>query len=273
MNPLTKSGLVLFCLALATSGCEDLDNKKASSNDQDTQNLALRADITRHGDGELRATAYVLSAEDPDLHIRLEKGDSLTLAADGQSNALQKDEDLLKIRYRGTLEQPVAAESTVTVALNRASEPDQSGAFFPTGDIEDPDFGEFFVSAPNSAVTLPPDFTLQSPGAATEFSGNDNITIQWSPTVGGQTMHIDSEASCATIEGGEASLERGWEVDDGDGSLTVAASDLAYNPDDQRCLIVLTLTRISEGTPDPKLSAASNILGKQRQTVSVVYIP
>ncbi|MEJ2128795.1 MAG: hypothetical protein P8X81_08095 [Woeseiaceae bacterium] len=135
--------------------------------------------------------------------LELAAGDRLTATANGIQKTLTEDVSVIgQFRYETTFDFD-AAGTVFTVSFSR-----DRGA-----------------NAPDSNVTLPEGFVVQSPQSNDVFSQADDIPIQWTPSGTAITPDIDVTLSCTTTGGimFSASEDVTTNGDTGVASLPVAA--------------------------------------------------
>jgi len=111
--------------------------------------------------------------------LRLASGDTLTVMANGIQKTMIEDASIIgRYRYEATFDFDDAG-TMFTVSFVR-----NNGA-----------------SAPNSNVTLPEGFLVQSPQSSDVYGQSDDIVIQWTPNGTSIRPDIDVSLSCTTTGG------------------------------------------------------------------------
>lgn len=135
--------------------------------------------------------------------LQLVAGDRLTVTANGIQKTMTEDASIIgRFRYEASFDFDDAGTMfTVSFSRNKGT------------------------NAPNSNVTLPEGFVVQSPQSNDVFSQADDVPIQWTPNGTTITPDIDVSLSCTTTAGISftASQDVATSGDTGVASLPVAS--------------------------------------------------
>lgn len=226
----------------ALAGCQT-----TSSADVDTSGIWADFWIQAPGDG--RATVYAtlrVGGATSNTYVELQAGESLTVAAAGQSQTLQANRSVIldAISYSSKL--ATDAEGTeVEIALHRTKD----------------------AGAPRSVVTLPKPLEVTAPAAGASVSkAGDGLTITWAPSGGPDPVTVSVTGGC--IEAYEATPA-------GDpGTFTLAPGALAKTPEGaaDHCEGTVSVTRKRAGTLDPAYKGG-RIDARQVRQVKVQLVP
>lgn len=265
--------LLLITAIAGLSACSDGSDSTGSA-EVDTR--TLRADIRAEGMSASQTDISVsLSlSSDSEQKIKLENGDILTAAAGSETINLSLKKNSLEPVYVGSLGTGTAG-TEVTVNLQRTTPPSDDGFWFPSEQITKPDFGEFFIDAPASKASLPADFAISTPAAATEYnSAADTVALSWTPSASGNDMRLLYDTTCPPEPDSQAiSLSGEVSLSDDTGSQAVPVIELlSTHGISSKCSIQLDLIREASGTLDPAYRTGS-IFGTQRRTVTITYSP
>jgi hypothetical protein len=133
--------------------------------------------------------------------------------------------------------------------------------------------------APNSRVTLPPDFTIVTPVNHQQVTDGDNVAVSWSPTGAPASVYLLYDADCTFMTGPHGFSFGSLNVDanrDGQESFSIdpivsfartgATSPLI------RCSIDVTVRHELPGSLDPAFRGGSAV-GIVSRKVTLDYIP
>lgn len=265
--------LLLVTAIVGLSACSDGSDSTGSA-EVDTR--TLRADIRAEGmTASQTDVAVSLSlSSDSEQKIKLENGDKLTATTGSETINLSLKQNSLQPVYIGSLKTGIAG-TEVTVNLQRTTPPSDDGFWFPSEQVAKPDFGEFFIDAPESKASLPADFAISTPAAATEYSSSsDIVALSWTPSASGNDMRLLHTTTCPPEPDSKAiSLSSEIAVSDDTGSQAVPIIELLSTQGTAtKCSIQLDLIREASGTLDPAYRTGS-IVGTQRRTVTITYSP
>ena len=229
--------LVLFTAALA--GCE----VGVDSETLETERLWVGVRFEALGGGSTTVNVEINEGGSSGESVRLSANERLEVDANGLVVVLQEDDDVLDIDYEGRVATD-AANTEFTLSLYRAD-----------GSV-------------NSATraTLPAPFTMTSPANDETARVGDLISVQWSPSVGGGTIRVDSLAQCS-------GYTRGVFRDVADnGSFTIDTGAIpgildAEIPRNNACRFSIRLTRERTGTIDPAFRGGGFVRAIQEREV------
>jgi hypothetical protein len=172
--------------------------------------------------------------------LELVAGDQLTVTANGIQKTMTEDVSIIgRFRYEATFDfDDAGTEFTVSFSRNNG------------------------VNAPNSNVSLPEGFIVQSPQNSDVFSQAADIPIQWMPNGTTITPDIDVSLSCSTTSGVMFTATQNVTLsgDTGVASLPVASVIPFGTLDETRlCEGEVHLSRWRRGNLDPNYGEGGNI--------------
>ena len=229
--------LTLFTGALV--GCE----RGVDSETLETERLWVGVRFEALGGGSTTVNVEINEGGRSGESVRLSANERLEVSANGLVVVLQEDEDVLDIDYEGRVATD-AANTEFTLSLFRAD-----------GSV-------------NSATraTLPAPFTMISPANDETARVGDLISVQWSPSVGGGTIRVDSLAQCSGYTRG---VFRDV-ADNGSFTIDTGAIPGILDPEIPRnndCRFSIRLTRERTGIVDPAFRAGGFVRAIQEREV------
>lgn len=181
------------------SGCSS-----TTSDNVTTEGINADIDVFANGSGSTFVDAELEVGDGlGGTSLELVAGDSLTVTANGIQKTMTEDASIIgRFRYEASFDFDDAG-TMFTVSFSR-----NNG-----------------TNAPNSNVTLPAGFVVQSPQSNDVFSQADDVPIQWTPNGTTITPDIDVSLSCTTMGGivFTASQDVATSGDTGVASLPVAS--------------------------------------------------
>jgi len=235
MNSIRHIALILG--AAAVGGCSS-----TTSDNVATEGINADIDVFANGSGRTVVDAELEVGGDGILatSLQLAAGDSLTVTANGIQKPMTEDASIIgRFRYQATFDLDDAG-TMFTVAFSR-----NSG-----------------INAPNSNVTLPEGFIVQSPVSNDVFTEADDIPIQWTPSGMSIVPDIDVSLSCTTMSGIVFTDTDGVTIsgDTGVASLPVGAVIPIGNLDTSRlCEGEVHFSRWRRGNLDPNYGEGGDI--------------
>lgn len=185
--------------AALLSGCSS-----TTSDNVTTEGINADIDVFANGSGRTFVDAELEVGDGlGGTSLQLVAGDRLTVTANGIQKAMTEDASIIgRFRYEASFDFDDAG-TMFTVSFSR-----NNGA-----------------NAPNSNVTLPEGFVVQSPQSNDVLSQADDVPIQWTPNGTTITPDIDVSLSCTTTGGlvFTASQDVATSGDTGVASLPVAS--------------------------------------------------
>jgi len=194
-----KARFYILMGAVLLGGCSS-----TTSDNVTTEGINADIDVFANGSGSTFVDAELEVGDGlGGTSLQLVAGDSLTVTANGIQKTMTEDESIIgRFRYEASFDFDDAGTMfTVSFSRNKGK------------------------NAPNSNVTLPEGFVVQSPQSNDVFSQADNVPIQWTPNGTTITPDIDVSLSC-TMTGGiifTASQDVATSGDTGVASLPVAS--------------------------------------------------
>jgi len=191
--------LCILIGAALLSGCSS-----TTSDNVTTEGINADIDVFANGSGRTLVDAELEVGDGlGGTSLQLVAGDRLTVTANGIQKTMTEDASIIgRFRYEASFDFDDAG-TMFTVSFSR-----NNG-----------------VNAPNSNVTLPEGFVVQSPQSNDVFSQADDVPIQWTPNGTTITPDIDVSLSCATTGGVvfTASRDVATSGDTGVASLPIAS--------------------------------------------------
>lgn len=236
-----KKILLLGALTAGLAGC-------STSQSADIATDGIHADLSVTADGSGQSTAVaVLRAGDATSNdfIDLSAGDTL-VATEGSNNAqTMVREDFANLIYYQAIFAVDSADTPFDIAFNRTN----------------------YVSAPNSAVTLPAPFVLTGPTENAGISRQSPITITWSGSGQADPMHWDANGDCIQAVGADISSDTG--------TATIAAGTIVpqQGQGTASCTVTIHLSRTRAGTLDPAYGKGGEINAVQERSVDILSQP
>ncbi|MDH3352163.1 MAG: hypothetical protein OEM51_11505 [Gammaproteobacteria bacterium] len=169
----------LFCIILSATVFSACSN--TTSENVTTQGIHADIDVFANGTGRTFVDAELEVGHDglARTSLELSPGDRLTVTANGIQKTMIEDMSVIgRFRYAASFDFDDAG-TMFTVSFTR-----DSG-----------------VSAPNSNVTLPEGFLVQSPTSNDVLAQADNVPIAWTPSGTSIVPDIEVSLSCATNSG------------------------------------------------------------------------
>jgi len=191
--------LCILIGAVLISGCSS-----TTSDNVTTEGINADIDVFANGSGRTFVDAELEVGDGlGGTSLQLVAGDRLTVTANGIQKTMTEDASIIgRFRYEASFDFDDAG-TMFTVSFSR-----NNG-----------------VNAPNSNVTLPEGFVVQSPQGNDVFSQADDVPIQWTPNGTTITPDIDVSLSCTTTGGVvfTASQDVATSGDTGVASLPIAS--------------------------------------------------
>ena len=185
--------------AALLSGCSS-----TTSDNVTTEGINADIDVFANGSGSTFVDAELEVGDGlGGTSLQLVAGDRLTVTANGIQKTMTEDASIIgRFRYEASFDFDDAG-TMFTVSFSRNN-------------------GK---NAPNSNVTLPEGFVVQSPQSNDVFSQADDVPIQWTPNGTTITPDIDVSLSCTTTGGVvfTASQDVATSGDTGVASLPIAS--------------------------------------------------
>ncbi len=227
---------ILFSATLA-AGCSS-----TSSDNVTTEGIHADIDVFANGSGTTVVDAELEVGSDGIGRTSLElvAGDTLTVTANGIQKTMTEDSDVLgRYRYISSFDFDDAG-TMFTVSFSR-----NNG-----------------VSAPNSNVTLPEGFLVQSPVSNDVFSQDQDVPVVWTPSGTSIVPEISVTLTCFTTGGvGFSDTDPvTLSSDSGAASIPVASLIPIGTHDPARlCEGEVLLSRARRGNLDPAFGEGGNI--------------
>ncbi len=233
-------------LLLLLSGCD------SKSDSQDIKTSGMRADFKVIADGsgssDIDARIFVGSGGLNSTLVNLEGGDNLTAEHDGVTKTLNEQHGTFgNIRYTESFN---SDQGAFIISLNR------SGG----------------VSAPNSTVTLPTAFDIDTPAQDAQIPFSSDIDLSWSPSGFASELEVSFEYDC---QPGSNGIGRFGLQDLGAASLSAATISSSLNSALQsgsNCTVNLIMNRVNNGTVDAAFGEGGTIVGMQQREVSFILL-
>jgi len=191
--------LCILIGAVLLSGCSS-----TTSDNVTTEGINADIDVFANGSGRTFVDAELEVGDGlGGTSLQLVAGDRLTVTANGIQKTMTEDASIIgRFRYEASFDFDDAG-TMFTVSFSR-----NNG-----------------VNAPNSNVTLPEGFVVQSPQGNDVFSQADDVPLQWTPNGTTITPDIDVSLSCTTTGGVvfTASQDVATSGDTGVASLPIAS--------------------------------------------------
>jgi len=191
--------LCILIGAVLISGCSS-----TTSDNVTTEGINADIDVFANGSGRTFVDAELEVGDGlGGTSLQLVAGDRLTVTANGIQKTMTEDASIIgRFRYEASFDFDDAG-TMFTVSFSR-----NNG-----------------VNAPNSNVTLPEGFVVQSPQGNDVFSQADDVPLQWTPNGTTITPDIDVSLSCTTTGGVvfTASQDVATSGDTGVASLPIAS--------------------------------------------------
>lgn len=219
------------------SGCSNTTSENVT-----TQGIHADIDVFANGTGTTFVDAELEVGNDGlgRTSLELSPGDRLTVTANGIQKAMIEDMSVIgRFRYEASFDF------------------DDAGTLFTVSFARDNG-----VNAPNSNVTLPDGFLVQSPTSNDVLSQADSIPIAWTPSGTGIVPDIDVSLSCTTNSGiaFEDTDSVTLSSDSGVASLPVAAVIPIGTLDTSRlCEGEVRFSRWRRGNLDPSYGEGGSI--------------
>lgn len=202
----------------------------------------------------------------------LGQGDELLAQTTVDSTRLTFEPSDFNYVYEGDVNMDNSGE--VTVSFLRQNYADTNQRWYPSDVSESQKLDDSFQSAPNSWVEIPPEFTLSSPVADTEYNSPDDIvTLRWSPTDAHSALRLVAHHINCDSNVDPAAKEINLPADAG--AYNVAIHDLLNRyivNNNVACEIELVMYREQRGTLDPHFSGGT-FVGAYGQRVRLHYRP
>ena len=234
--------LCLFPAVMILGACSSTTSDNLSTN-------GINTDIDVFANGSGRTWVDVEMEVGDGLgatSLRLASGDTLTVMANGIQKTMTEDASVIgRYRYEATFDF------------------DDAGTLFTVSFVRNNG-----VSAPDSSVTLPEGFVVQSPLSNDVFSQADDIPIQWTPNGTSIRPDIDVSLSCATTSGIMFTDTDSVTIsgDTGVASLPVAAVIPIGTLDETRlCEGEVRFSRWRRGNLDPAYGSGGDITAEHIQ--------
>lgn len=227
--------VVLVAAGLAAvTGCESADS-------EDIRTSGIYATFSAESDGSSTKAVAVLrvGGAASNTFVKLSNGDTLTVSAAGQTQALMEVNLLQAYSYQGTFS-AVNENAAYVFNFDRAT------------DTED---------APNSNVNLPATFAISAPAAASQFSRSAPITVTWAPSGTTDRMSLEVRGDCIQTRILDVTGDPGTFTING-GTINPLAGRTADN-----CSSTITVRRARTGTLDPAFTEGGSVVGIQARQV------
>lgn len=297
---MNRASFFVFAVTVAVASCKselDPNDSTVENNGPANWELVMTIETALNSDRIMQTsmTAALLDASGPApvaVALQLDSGDNLQVSDGAQTVVLEALEDEERV-YAGEFPAEVAGQN-LTVSLMKTTPPTDVDWWVPTGDSPQPDFNDFFINAPNTQVQLPPPFTIDAPtyipdpdpptdgsppdDFREEFPLGTDVTITWSPSNSGASMRLIYGTTCGSTQSPLGAVN----IEGDPGTFTAEVDDFltgqsdAAKQDEDGCIIRLTLERQTDDgnlTPDPALSADSNLVARYRRFIEIKSIP
>jgi hypothetical protein len=229
--------VILVTLAAAVAGCSS-----TTSDNVATEGIHADIDVFANGSGATEVDVELEVGTDGlgRTSLELVRGDTLSVTANGIQKPMTEDASVLgRFRYVASFDFDDAGTMfTVSFSRNKG------------------------VNAPNSNVTLPEGFTVQSPTTNDIFSQAQDIPIEWTPTGTTIVPDIHVTLSCTTVGGIMFSDTESVPLnsDNGIANLPVASVIPIGNLDTSRlCEGEVHFSRWRRGNLDPNYGEGGDI--------------
>lgn len=245
----------ILIAASFTYGCTEVDSA-------DLKTHGMYAKFTAIDSGTSVAVEAKLSTGPLSTDtISLSSGDNVYATFAGETRRLSENHAILgEYAYKSTF-YTGGAEQQITIDFQRQNE----------------------VSAPNSYVVLPPDFTITGPTAGTAYSlsNNSTINVTWTPA-SSYRMGIEFSGACQTSSGSAMSFNHYYSLSSDSGSYAISTDALLQSMVEGKdppititsCgNISIEVTRSRSGTVDRNFGKGGYFYGKERRSTYVVLNP
>ncbi len=246
---------LMAVVLLFTYGCTEVD-----SADLKTHGMYAKFSAVDSGTSvavEAKLSTGPLSTDT----INLSSGDDFYATFAGETRRLPEYHAVLgEYAYKSTF-YTGGAEQQVTIDFQRQNE----------------------VSAPNSYVTLPPDFTITGPTAGTPYSlsNNSTINVTWTPA-SSYRMGVKFSGACQTSLGSAMSFSHYYSLPSDSGSYAINTNALLQSMVEGKdppvtiisCgNITIEVTRNRSGTVDSNFGKGGYFTGTEQRSTYVVLNP
>ncbi|AWB68794.1 hypothetical protein C2869_21385 [Saccharobesus litoralis] len=244
-----KLDLFLLMSSIAViSGCSDV-----SSTDLKSSGFYANMRVSAQGDGQTNVTVNLSTGSGIDADgIKLDGGDYLEVEAKGNRKRMSRN-----VGYTTDFLFDDGPTEFV-ISLYRTSD----------------------ESMPNSSVTLPQDFVIQTPVANTTFSADDFIQLAWSPEVNGGNIKLNFAGYCYSIDDSSqlpistvTTLIDNGVHSVGVSSLLNSRSDRDKFDMNKACPITVSLQREAQGSLDPNYGQGGSVWAMQARSVDIQVQP
>lgn len=223
--------------------CASAACTKVESSSIKTAGMSTLMSVSADGTGKTIASVQLLVDNNGTDHIDLSTGDSLSAKTGSQSQSMSRSNFLNIVSYDAEFHGQDSGGTEYTIALARNAD----------------------VSAPNSKVTLPAPFTIQTPTASATLSrATDDVVV----TYGGGTSDKTSwQAS------GDCIKSLGPQDLPGDpGTFTIAKgtiTPLDASKATATCLVSIAISRTRAGQVDPAYGHGGTITAAQSRSITI----
>lgn len=242
----------LSCITAALALLSACSSEQTSSAVVRTEGIWASMKVESDGN-KSRVVAELNVSSASGNNLVLSSQDTLTATAGGVSKTLLKDTDILDIDYQEYLD--VTADDTeFTIALLRQNDSD----------------------APDSKVTLPPNFSIHGPLSSDVFTRNQTIAVDWDGLGEGKTANLNISSVCKTTTGSDILQATNMSIDDdGQYDINLGELDMFKNTEvdySKDCTLNLTIRRESIGQVDSMFVSGSKIEAAQYRRVESIRI-
>ena len=171
-------------------------------------------------------------------------------------------DDKLEVTQGETTQSPAREELLEAVSYVSSFPVDAADTEFKVAFLRSIDDG-----APDSRVVLPAPFAITAPAAESTHSRVVDVTLEWSPSAGGDAMTWIASGNCVQMRSGNIA---------GDPGLLVlpAGTFVAHeNQTTATCEVTVTVHRTRGGTLDPNYGEGGNVRGEQVRRLEILSAP
>lgn len=240
---------VLAILGVVLSyGCTDIDSEDLRTSGFHS---TIRLSATGNDQTTVRVYLNTSSALFAD-EIDLSAGDQLTATANGVTQTLSSSDP-----YRTTFNFD-DSDTDFVVSLDRQED----------------------VDAPNSYVTLPEKFTIDTPSKYQIFNSGESITLNWTPPINSGLVVITYDGNCILSSSGlNRNFYASFTIND-TGTHTVLVNDvlnvygnLSAFETNTGCITKVEIVRSNTGVLDPNYGRGGVITATQTREVDLILSP
>lgn len=242
----------LLTSAILMTGC---NSTSTTSEVIQTEGIWAKMEVTANDDGRSRVVVELNVGGEFGTNVELTANEYLEVSANGITARLSEDNDIFDIDYQTYLD-TTESDTEFNIRFYRAN-------------------GEAIT---NSFARLPEAFSITSPQSSEEFSYQDVVTLNWTPSQVSGSIRLVSIVECYTINGGRHSSAQSLDTND-DGTYQFVIEDHAIFSNgfgnfnrNRNCHLDFELERERGGTVDSQFERDSFFKTSQVRSLKNVQV-